>query len=759
MTKAPRVIEQRQFSPLDAGIGLPRASTTDDTNTDHPHAPGRPWLPQELKHFWIAQELRNYIVDRFGEAEVGKVEHLMAMVAHFDGSGVTVDASPIGQDLVAQIRSSAAHRPVAENPDVSIIIPVYNNLIYTLTSILSILQNKSRYSYEILIGDDRSTDATEAVIPSLGRVVRHVRHANNKGFLGNCNVTAKAARGRVFVFLNNDTVTLPFWLDNLVDILDEPNVGLSGSKLLHGNGSLQEAGGICWSDGSAWNFGRNQDARAPQFNYVKDVDYCSGASIALTRALWEELNGFDRIFTPAYCEDVDLAFRVRATGRRCVYHPHSEVIHHEGRSHGTDTASGVKSYQLLNQQKLFARWGHVLRREHFPNGQELLVARDRTRNTPHILVIDHYVPQWDRDAGSRAMLHTMIFFRSRGFQITFWPDNLHYDATYVRALQALGIEVIYSEQYRDRLGGWLSENRGWVKYILSSRPHITDRYIDQIRIATDCPIIYCGVDLHWKRLTRQFEISGERTLLAEIAETRQLEERVFARVDCIVYFSKEECDEVAATLHVEKPVVEVPAWCFDDRELDAAAAHLATVGQRDPHHLLFVGGFAHLPNVDGLIWFAKSVMPALLRQDGRFRLTVVGSNVPDEIMKLASPNISILGYLSDEDLAELYRVCGVSVAPLRFGAGIKGKVIEAFARGLPVVTTPTGVQGVPDASSVAFVCNGAAEFISAVVTAATDQKQSAQKAAAALECVRRRYSHEAFARAFAPIVPELLGPR
>ena len=721
-------------------------------------SPARPWLPHELQHFWIAQQLRDYIVERFGEEEVGKVEYLMAMVSHFDGAKVPVDASPIGQDLIARIRRRIADQPVVEKPEVSIIIPVYNNLIYTLTSMLSILQNGSRYSYEILIGDDRSTDATETVIERLGPVVRNIRQASNKGFLGNCNATAAVARGRVLVFLNNDTVTLPNWLDNLVEILEQPNVGMSGSKLLNGNGSLQEAGGIFWKDGSAWNFGRDQDPRAPEFNYVKDVDYCSGASIALRRDLWREVEGFDRLFTPAYCEDADLAFRVRAAGLRCVYHPHSEVIHHEGRSHGTDTAVGIKAYQVINQQKLRVRWSHVLQREHFADGEELFVARDRSHAKPHILIIDHYVPQWDRDAGSRSMFHIMRFLQGRGFQITFWPDNLNYDAPYVRKLQAMGVEVIYSAAYKDGLERWVSANRAWVKYILCSRPHITQRYLEQIRRATDRPVFYYGHDLHWRRLARQYDVSRDAKLLEDIEAMRKLEENIFARVDGIIYPSKEERDEVAAIAGARTPVIEMPAWCFGDAELAAAEARLSASQQRDRTHLLFVGGFSHAPNVDALMWFVGAILPKVLRQDTRFRLSIVGSNMPDAIRNLASPGIAVLGALSDEELSGLYAVCGMVVVPLRYGAGVKGKVIEAFARGAPVVTTPTGVQGVPNADAMAFVGETEDAFASAILAAAWDRELAVRKARAALQFVRHRYSDRSIARALAPIIPELDAP-
>ena len=184
------------------------------------------------------------------------------------------------------------------------------------------------------------------------------RNQTNQGFLRNCNQAAKAARGKYIMFLNNDTKVTEGWLSSLVKLIEsDPSIGMVGSKLVYPDGRLQEAGGILWSDGSGWNYGRLDDPDKAEYNYVKDVDYISGAAILLSVQLWKQIGGFDERFAPAYCEDSDLAFEVRKAGYRVVYQPLSKVIHFEGVSNGTDVnGTGLKRYQVENSKKLREKW-------------------------------------------------------------------------------------------------------------------------------------------------------------------------------------------------------------------------------------------------------------------------------------------------------------------------------------------------------------------------------------------------------------------
>ena len=154
-------------------------------------------------------------------------------------------------------------------------------------------------------------------------------------------------RGNYLVLLNNDTRVLAGWLNELIGTFElHTGTGYVGSKLLDPTGWLQEAGGAVWPDGSALNMGRGHDPEEPAFNYVRDVHYVTGAAVAIPRAIWEELSGFDDHFAPNYYEDTDLAFRVRKAGYRVLYQPLSRVVHFEGVTCGRGLDTGPKAYQL-----------------------------------------------------------------------------------------------------------------------------------------------------------------------------------------------------------------------------------------------------------------------------------------------------------------------------------------------------------------------------------------------------------------------------
>ncbi len=702
--------------------------------------------PAPVNDFWPADTLRELVLETYGEAALARIWHLLSLMDRWQDNQSDFAASEDCRNLVARLQARALEKDesCSANPSASIVVPVYNNVLDTLLCLATVLELTDRRDFEIIVADDGSSDATGAIVPAIGGNVRYVRQPRNLGFLGNCNAAAAQARGRNLVFLNNDTLVLPGWLDALIDPIETlPAVGLVGSKLINWDGTLQEAGGIFWRDGSAWNFGRNQDVRAPEFNYLKDVDYCSGASIAVPAHIWREVGGFDPIYSPAYCEDSDLAFRLREAGYRTLYSPASEVVHHEGRSHGRDVTSGIKAYQVTNTAKFLDRWRDVLEREHLPNAHDVFRARDRSVSKTHVLVVDHYVPQWDKDAGSRTMFSFLEVLIEAGHAVSFWPDNLHYDLEYAPRLQAMGIEVIYGSRFQGGFERFLAERSDLYDLALLSRPHIAMSCIDAVRKKTSARVAYYGHDIHFRRMMAERQLAGLPADDEEVLATKTQEIQVCNLSDVVLYPSAEEASLMAEMTRPGVLVRAVPAYRYLPEDLDRARAEILKRPEaRDELHLLFVGGFAHGPNVDAAAWFCDAVMP-LLREASPVpvRLSIAGSNPPSEVLALRRKDIEVLGFVSDERLSELYAEADLAVAPLRFGAGVKGKVIEAMARGVPVVTTAFGAQGIDNAADLLFLGTAPEELAQQVILAATPSI-ARPRALAALDYVARHYSTE-----------------
>jgi GT2 family glycosyltransferase/SAM-dependent methyltransferase/glycosyltransferase involved in cell wall biosynthesis len=582
--------------------------------------------------------------------------------------------------------------PEYEDPKVSLIIPLYAHAELTHACLRSIREHTAHASYEVILVDDDADEDTKRVLDESVQGATIVHNEQNLGYLRSMNRGASVARGRWLVLFNNDTEVTRGWLRAMLACAESAeDIGVVTPKFLYPDGSLNEAGAIIWRDGTGANYGRGEEPSSFQYEYRRETDYGSAAALMVKAELWRKLGGFDERYLPMYYEDADLCFQAREHGQRVLYEPEAVVIHHEGATAGNDAESGHKRHQESNRPKFVARWRQQLESEHLRSAPtNLRVAANRHRG-PHVLVVDHLVPTWDRDAGSLRMLNIMRALIGLGARVTFMPDNFAATQPYTRMLQQMGVEVLYGQL---DVNAELATIGPRLSMAILSRPHVASRWLDTLReFAPAATVAYDTVDLHWLREARRSAIrtssasafgtgNGHAEALGPRAHAlRQLELAMIRACDATLVASDAEYAQVlrdvpdtnvlvVPTVHDVEPFVPPP---------------------EDRAGILFVGGFQHPPNIDAAISLVKEVMPAVWRALGDVRVTIVGSHPPPEVQTLASSRVDITGWV--EDLQPLLDSARLMVAPLHYGAGMKGKITQALSVGLPVVTTPIGAEG------------------------------------------------------------------
>jgi GT2 family glycosyltransferase/SAM-dependent methyltransferase/glycosyltransferase involved in cell wall biosynthesis len=670
--------------------------------------------PLREARVWLRRGLR---------AGSSPAEGVIGMVSGPASTGATRQEREPGQP--------PARLPSCEEPLVSIIIPVHGQVAYTCRCLASIVAHWPATPAEVLVVDDASPDSTRAVLRGVENL-RLVVNEVNQGFIRAVNRGVREARGRYLVFLNNDTEVRPGWCDELVrTFVDVPEAGIVGAKLLYPDGRLQEAGGLIWKNGSAWNVGRGDDPDRPEHCYRRDVDYVSGAALAVPRDLFQALGGFDEHYAPMYGEDSDLAFRAREAGRRVIYQPLARVIHHEGGTAGTDVSSGMKAHQAAGARKLYERWQHRLAREHCEPGTDVDRARERHAGL-RVLVLDHCTPMPDHDAGSITTFNIMRLLQQLGAKVTFIPeDNYLFVERYTPDLQRMGIECLYAPHVAS-VEHHLKEKGHLYDLVLIFRFTAARRHLADVQ--RHCPrarIVLHTADLHFLREQRRADLADDPRLRDRATQMKLEELGIIRAVDATIVHSTYE----AAMLAEECPGARVVVfgWTID------------VPGTTMPHeareHIAFVGGYGHPPNVDAAVHFALDVLPLVQARLPGVKFYVVGSRPPAEVRALAADDVIVTGFVKDLG-ATLDRV-RLTVAPLRYGAGIKGKIATSLSHGVPCVASSLGVEGMElvDGREV-LVADSPEAMAEAVVRLYTDAELWASLSANGLRFVRDRYSFD-----------------
>jgi GT2 family glycosyltransferase len=622
--------------------------------------------------------------------------------------------------------SGLAFDPSSE-PHVSVIIPVYGKLAHTVTCLRSLMQCASDTAVEVLVVDDASPDLSAQVLADVPGV-RLLANSRNLGFVESCNAGAAAARGEFLLFLNNDTQLTPGWLDALLRCFAErADCGIAGSRLVYPDGRLQEAGALVFADGSCWISGRFEPRDDPAFRYRREVDYVSGAALMIRKDTFGRVGGFDARYAPAYYEDVDLGFAVRRLGLRVYYEPASTVIHCEGISAGTDLDRGMKQHQRPNQAKFVAKWQAELAAQP-PVGTPLERAI-RWHRRGRVLVVDAMTPEPTRDSGSVRMCAILELLDRQGWSTALLPDDGHASSHAIATLGALGCETLCRPAVHD-LPRWLARHGRELHAVILSRHTVAGQYLELVRRhAPQARLIFDTVDLHFLREARAAKLASSTSLAHQAELSRRSELALIQRADVTFVVSP----------HEQALLAELAPQARVEVLSNIHEVH----GCRQPHaprrDLVFIGGHGHPPNSDAMQWLAREIVPALRQAMPDIQLHVLGE-VPDARQReLAVPGLRFHGRVAK--LAPWLDACLASLAPLRFGAGVKGKINMAMSHGVPVIATTLAIEGMQLTDELdVLVADDTAAFVRAVQRLQADESLWRRLSGNSLENVRRHFS-------------------
>ena len=700
----------------------------------------RIWNPLEWPR--LLGQFGHNVRNRGLRGAIDRMHHLVPPGEVPTPAPVTVPSST--QEQPATDPEPARLKP-AESPRTSIIIPVYNKYEYTAACLHSIAEHTPEGEFEIIVVDDCSSDSTASYLSSCSGL-QIIRNESNAGFIRSCNTGAQAATGEFLVFLNNDTTVTANWLESLISTFERiPEAGVVGARLVYPDGRLQEAGGIVFNDASGWNYGREDNPDRPQYNFVSEADYVSGACLAIRRNDFQRLGGFDTRFVPAYYEDTDLCFQIRAMGKTVIYQPAATIVHHEGISSGTEENSGTKRYQAINRNKFREKWANLLSEHPAPEPDEARedpVRHLRYRRRPkRLLLIDAVTPQPDHDSGSVRIVAMMTLLQEMGFQVTFMPENMAWVDDYSDALQQAGIEVLCAPRI-ESLDHWLAEHGHALDLILVSRYYVLAPLLSTLRRhCQQARLVFDTVDLHFLREEREAEVTGSSDAAIRAAESRRQELSLIRKADITLVVSAAE-QELLSGLVPEANVQIVS---------NIHSVHGCAQSWNDRRDLMFVGGFQHLPNVDAAKWLVEDIFPLVRARVPDIRLHLIGSRMPADILNIDVPGVDVHGFVPRLD--PYLEKCRLSLAPLRYGAGVKGKVNQAMSHGLPVVATSCAAEGMfLEHGRDVLIADDAASFAECIISAYEDKSLWNRLSQGGIDNVQRYFSLDAARRALANIL-------
>lgn len=619
-------------------------------------------LIQNIKHFFRKRRKINIFEKKFKKKEIKSV--------------INIDKVPIN------FNSSS-------NPRVAIIIPFFNQIDYTINC-LNYLNNNltNKISFEIILIDDNSPDDCDLSFIS---GIKIIKNESNQGFLKNINIGVKAANAEYIYILNNDTEVRKGFLDELFYVFDSfPNVGAVGSKLINADGTLQEAGSVFMKDCTIHQIVQRKEVYFPQVNYINKVDYCSGCSLLYKKYDdFGNINLFDEQFAPAYFEETDFCFQLKYLQNKNVYYTSfSEVLHYNGVSY--NAPKNNDEYKIKQKEELFK-----INLQKFKNKWQPQIDAIQATNVElrieelyegkEVVIFCGTIPEYDKDSGSNRLKEIILAFIDLGYYVsiirkkTFLGEN-----NYIEYYERLGVNVYYEHKKSIGVEKYIKKNNSNASLAWFYGPDVFMEYHKMAKkYLLKAKLVYDMVDIHHLRFKRAIELEPKRiSFRKKFLKYKRIESKASKIADFVITISDFE-ESYMKQFCNENKIITISNIHYIKTELKK------TFSFEERKDIVFIGS-GHTPNLDALYFLYNEIMPIVWKTNPEIKVNVVG-NVKDYIKDINNPNFIFHGFVSEID--NLFFENKLMVAPLRYGAGVKGKIGQAFEYFLPVVTTSIGSEG------------------------------------------------------------------
>ena len=335
----------------------------------------------------------------------------------------------------------------------------------------------------------------------------------------------------------------------------------------------------------------------------------------------------------------------------------------------------------------------------------------------------------DRDSGSLRMFQILTILQGLGHRVTFLPDNLADIPPYADDLRKRGIEVMHHPHAR-KISEYLQSHGPQFDTVILSRCDFARKHIDDVRrFAPQSRIIFDTVDLHFLREDREAALTQNAELKKSAVAKQQLE-----------YELVEKADQTWVVSPVEQAILRA---AHPGQSVEVVSNIVDVPGSVTPFGLrsdiLFIGSFQHPPNTDAVLFFTREIFPLVRQALPGIKFYIIGDKAPPEVVALAGEDVVVTGYQAD--VSSYFNRIRLSVAPLRYGAGVKGKVNQSMGLGVPVVATSVAVEGMDLQNRVhALVADDSEGFAGAIIEVYQSEELWRTVSVQGLDKIKQSYS-------------------